>query len=129
MGVKTIGKIPISYKAYDNKYAVPMGISLSVGGTCLIGGLMSNEVPIFIIGIIGIILFIIFKILNSLCAKEEAEQNFNEKIEFLKKEVEDILKDQTLNDEQKIEMIIKISENGNQYATLFLNELLKRIEE
>lgn len=124
-----MGKIPISYKAYDNKYAAPMGISLSVGGTCLIGGLMSNEVSIFIIGIIGIILFIIFKILNSQCAKKEAKQNFNKKIEFFKKEMEDILKDQTLNDEQKIERIIKISENGNQYATLFLNELLKRIEE
>ena len=123
-----MGKIPISYKAYDNKYAAPMGISLSVGGTCLIGGLMSNEVSVFIIGIICLILFFVFKYLNYACAQEEAEENFNANIEFLKKEVDIVLNNNELDNEEKITKIIKLSNEGNVYATLFLNELSKKIE-
>ena len=123
-----MGKIPISYKAYDNKYAAPMGICLSIGGTCLIGGLMSNEVAVFVIGIVGIVLFFVFKILNSQCAKEEAEERSYERLNYLKKEVDIVLNDNSFNNEQKIDKLIKLSEDGNQYATFVLSELLKRMK-
>ena len=123
-----MGKIPISYKAYDNGYRIPMGICLSVGGTFLIGGLMSNEISIFVIGVIAIVLFFIFKILNYATDKEEAEENFNANIEFLKKEVDMVLNINEWNEREKISKIIELSNEGNVYATIFLNELSKKIE-
>ena len=123
-----MGKIPISYKAYDNQYAAPMGISLSIGATCLIGGLMSNEISVFIIGIIGVVLFVILKILNYITAKTEAEENYEQNIAFLKSEVDAVLNDSDLTDDKKITKIIELSKAGNQYAMLFLSELAKRIE-
>ena len=123
-----MGKIPISYKAYDNGYKIPMGICLTVGGSALLSGLMSDEIGIFVIGIIGIVLFFVFKLLNYLCAKRELEENFEGRIDFYKKDVEDIINNENFNDEQKINKLINLSENGNQYATLFLSELVKRIE-
>jgi len=123
-----MGKIPISYKAYDNGYKIPMGICLTVGGSALLSGLMSDEIGIFVIGIIGIVLFFVFKLLNYLCAKRELEENFEARIDFYKKDVEDIINNENFNDEQKINKLINLSENGNQYATLFLSELVKRIE-
>ena len=123
-----MGKIPISYKAYDNGYKIPMGICLTVGGSALLSGLMSDEIGIFVIGIIGIVLFFVFKLLNNLCAKRELEENFEARIDFYKKDVEDIINNENFNDEQKINKLINLSENGNQYATLFLSELVKRIE-
>ena len=123
-----MGKIPISYKAYDNGYKIPMGICLTVGGSALLSGLMSDEIGIFIIGIIGIVLFFVFKLLNYLCAEEELEENFEARIDFYKKDVEDIINNKNLNDEQKINKLINLSENGKQYATIFLRELVKRIE-
>ncbi len=124
-----MGKIPISYKAYDNQYAAPMGICLSVGGTCLIGGLMSNEISIFVVGIIGIVLFFIFKILNSITAKQEAEARLEENIAFLKNEVDIVLNAENLTDEEKILKIIELAKAGNSYAVLLVNELAKRYEE
>ncbi len=123
-----MGKIPISYKAYDNGYKIPMGICLTVGGSALLSGLMSDEIGIFVIGIIGIVLFFVFKLLNYLCAKRELEENFEARIDFYKKDVEDIINNENFNDEEKINKLINLSENGNQYATLFLSELVKRIE-
>lgn len=123
-----MAKIPISYKAYDNGYKIPMGICLTVGGSALLSGLMSDEIGIFVIGIIGIVLFFVFKLLNYLCAKRELEENFEARIDFYKKDVEDIINNENFNDEQKINKLINLSENGNQYATLLLSELVKRIE-
>lgn len=124
-----MGKIPISYKAYDNKYAAPMGICLSVGGTFFIGGLMCNEMSVFVIGIIGIVLFVFFKILNSMCAKEEAEEAVNNQINMFKNEVEIILENDDIDNREKIRSLIELSKEGNCYATLILEELAKQIDE
>lgn len=119
-----MGRIPITYKAYDNGFRIPMGICLSVGGTFLIGGIMSEEVAVFVIGIIALVLFVVFKILNSVYAKKEVEAN----MEYCKEEVEKVLKNDQLTDHEKITKIIDLSQNGNVYATLFLQELKKGIE-
>ena len=124
-----MGKIPISYKAYDNGYKIPMGLCLTVGVSALLSGLLSDELGVFILGIICIVLFFVFKYLNYISAKKEAEENLNANIEFLKNEVEIVLNNKELDDNEKITKIIKLSNEGNVYATLFLNELSKNIEE
>ena len=123
-----MGKIPISYKAYDNGYKIPMGICLTIGGSAPLSGLFSEEIGVIVLGIICLILFFVFKYLNYACAQEEAEENFNANIEFLKKEVDIVLNNNELDNEEKITKIIKLSNEGNVYATLFLNELSKKIE-
>lgn len=75
-----MGKIPISYKAYDNGYKIPMGICLTIGGSALLSGLFSEEIGVIVLGIICLILFFVFKYLNYACAQEEAEENFNANI-------------------------------------------------
>ena len=124
-----MAKIPIEYKSYDNRYAAPMGICLSLGVTFLLGGLMGNQIALFAIGIIGIILFFIFKYLNCAQAKEEAEENLKARMDYYKNEVENVVNNEGLSDREKISKIIEFSNEGNIYATLFLSELSKNIEE
>ena len=122
-----MGKIPISYKAYDNAYAIPMGICLTVGGSALLTGLFSEEVGVFVLGIICLVLFFIFKYLNYARAKEEAEEDFKANIELFKEEVEMALNNNEWDDKEKISKIIELSNHGNVYATLYLNELSKKM--
>lgn len=121
-----MGKIPISYKAYDNIYRIPMGISITVGGSALISGLFSNEMGLFAIGVGGIGLFFLFKYLNYKEAKKEIEANFIERIKIFEQEVLDVLNNNELTDESKIRQIFQLSEDGNEYATLFLQQLYEQ---
>lgn len=114
-----MGKIPISYKAYDNKYAKLMGVSLSLGLTLLIGGIFASDTLCFIIGIIGLILFFIFKYLNYKEAKEDAKFA----MEYYRKEVEEVLNNREWSDGQKISKIIELANDGNDFAILFLENL------
>lgn len=124
-----MGKIPISYKAYENGYRIPMGICLTIGGSALLSGLFSDEMGLFVLGIIFIVLFFIFKYFNYATAKKEADENLERNISFLKREVDEVLNDNRLTDENKISKIMELSNAGNHYATLFLSELAKRIKE
>ena len=124
-----MGKIPISYKAYENVYRIPMGICLTIGGCALLSGLASEEVGVIVLGVICLILFFVFKYLNYAAAKEEAEEALNAEMEFFKKEVETVINNKELDDMGKIGRIIELSNEGNVYATLLLNDLNKRMEE
>ena len=124
-----MGKIPISYKAYENVYRIPMGICLTIGGSALLSGLASEEVGVIVLGVICLILFFVFKYLNYAAAKEEAEEALNAEMEFFKKEVETVINNKELDDMGKIGRIIELSNEGNVYATLLLNDLNKRMEE
>ena len=97
-----MGKIPISYKAYENGYRIPMGICLTIGGSALLSGLFSDEMGLFVLGIIFIVLFFIFKYFNYATAKKEADENLERNISFLKREVDEVLNDNRLTDENKI---------------------------
>ena len=122
-----MGKIPISYKAYDNIYRIPMGISITVGGSTLVSGLFSNEKGLFAVGVIGIGLFFFFKYLNYREAKKEIEANFMERMKFFEQDVLDVLNNNEVTDETKIRQIIQLSEDGNEYATIFLQQLYENI--
>lgn len=124
-----MGKIPISYKAYENVYRIPMEICLTIGGSALLSGLASEEVGVIVLGVICLILFFVFKYLNYAAAKEETEEALNAEMEFFKKEVETVINNKELDDMGKIGRIIELSNEGNVYATLLLNDLNKRMEE
>ena len=124
-----MGKIPISYKAYDNGFKVPMGICLSVGLSALIYGLTSAEVSVLVLGVVCLVLFFLFKYLNYVRAKEEAEEDYNDTLIQCKKEVDAVLENQTLSNQEKINKLINLAERGNFYANAFLRELAVKIKE
>ena len=76
-----------------------------------------------------LILFFVFKYLNYAAAKEETEEALNAEMEFFKKEVETVINNKELDDMGKVGRIIELSNEGNVYATLLLNDLNKRMEE
>lgn len=120
-----MGKIPISYKAYDNGYKIPMGICLTIGGSAFLSGLLSEEMGVFVLGIICLVLFFVFKYLNYKCAQEEIEENISQEINYQRREVDAILNNDALSNEQKLYKIIELAKAGNTVAALILKEKSK----
>ena len=125
----SLSKVPISFKAYDNVFKYPMGISLSIGVSLVLSSIFDNDKRFLIVGIICIVAFFAFKYLNYKTAQKEMQESLNDALLFMKEEVDKILNNKVLDDDAKIKNIIKLSEAGNKYATLFLNELVKQYQE
>ena len=123
-----MAKIPISYKSYDNVFKYPMGISISIGVSLVLSGFFSDDTELLVFGFVCIGAFFVFKYLNYRTAKNEIQEVLKEKLVFMKEEVDEVLNNSALSDDAKIQKIIKLSEAGNDYATIFLNELAKQIK-
>lgn len=65
-----MGKIKFKMKAYDNYWAIFMWISIVLGGSLLISGIVSENFVLITQGIIGLVLFLFFKLLNYIKAKK-----------------------------------------------------------
>lgn len=73
-------------------------------------------------------IFIIIALVRRANAIEEEKESINNLLAYEKKEVESILNNNNLDDDKKISKIIKLSNEGNSFATLFLKELSKKNE-
>lgn len=123
-----MGKIPISYKAYDNEFRIPMRISLSIGLTLISMSFAFESLPVLIVGIVFVVLFFVFKILNYYFARIEAKEMVEERMNYELEEFKRIMDDDDITMSVKLDKISKLAEEGNAVARLFLSKLCEEME-